>query len=50
MDPIVPPETHERLAATLKERGADVRHEVLPASHQLTQADLALAAEWLRNR
>lgn len=50
MDPIVPPESHERLAATLKERGADVRYEVLPTSHQLTRQDLAIAAEWLGQR
>lgn len=50
MDPIAPPETHERLAATLKERGAAVTYQVLPASHQLTPQDLAIAAEWLRRR
>jgi phospholipase/carboxylesterase len=50
MDPIVPPETHEHLAATLKSRGANVRYEILPTSHQLTRQDLALAAEWLKAR
>jgi phospholipase/carboxylesterase len=50
MDPIVPPETHEHLAATLKQRGADVRYEILPASHQLTRQDLVIAAEWLNAR
>ncbi|MCC6947058.1 MAG: alpha/beta hydrolase [Bradyrhizobiaceae bacterium] len=49
-DPIVPPETSERLVETLRRAGADVRYELLPASHQLTQQDLVLAAEWLRGR
>jgi phospholipase/carboxylesterase len=50
MDPIVPPETHQHLATTLEKRGANVRYEILPASHQLTRQDLALAAEWLQGR
>jgi phospholipase/carboxylesterase len=50
MDPIVPPETHEHLAATLQKRGADVRYEILPTSHQLMRQDLALAADWLKDR
>jgi len=50
MDPIVPPATHEHLAATLKLRGADVRYEILPTSHQLTRQDLALVADWLKDR
>ncbi len=50
MDPIVPPETHEHLAATLRDRGADVRYEILPASHQLTRQDLAIVTDWLKHR
>jgi phospholipase/carboxylesterase len=50
MDPIVPPETHQHLASTLQKRGADVRYEILPTSHQLTRQDLAIAAEWLHAR
>ena len=46
-DPIVPAETRDRLADALKRAGADLRYEVLPASHQLTRQDLALAADWL---
>ena len=47
MDPIVPAETHERIVKVLRAAGADVRHEILPAGHQLTRQDVALAAEWL---
>ena len=50
MDPIVPPEVHRKLADTLRGFGADVRYEVLPASHQLTRQDLVIAAEWLGGR
>jgi phospholipase/carboxylesterase len=50
MDPIVPPETHQHLAATLQKCGADVRYEILPTSHQLTRQDLAIAAAWLKGR
>jgi phospholipase/carboxylesterase len=46
-DPIVPAETRDRLADALRRAGADLRYEVLPASHQLTRQDLALAANWL---
>lgn len=50
MDPIVPDEVHRKLADTLRGLGADVRYEILPASHQLTRQDLAIAAEWLSQR
>ena len=46
-DPIVPAETRDRLDRTLRQAGADVRYEILPAGHQLTRQDLAIAAEWL---
>jgi len=46
-DPIVPAEMRDRLADALTRAGADLRYEVLPASHQLTRQDLALAADWL---
>jgi phospholipase/carboxylesterase len=49
-DPIVPAETRDRLDRTLRQAGADVRYEILPAGHQLTRQDLAIAAEWLRDR
>ncbi|WP_294643398.1 alpha/beta hydrolase [uncultured Aureimonas sp.] len=48
MDPIVPAANAERLAAMLDEGGARVRHEVLPVGHGLSQMDLALARDWLR--
>lgn len=46
-DPVAPAETRERVARVLRAAGADLRHEVLPAGHQLTRQDLALAATWL---
>jgi phospholipase/carboxylesterase len=49
-DPIVPAETRDRLAQALKTAGADLQYEILPAGHQLTRQDLALADEWLRRR
>jgi phospholipase/carboxylesterase len=48
MDPIVPAANAERLAAMLGEGGARVRHEVLPVGHGLSQMDLALTRDWLR--
>ncbi|HEX5778710.1 MAG TPA: alpha/beta hydrolase [Xanthobacteraceae bacterium] len=50
MDPIVPSEVHRKLADTLRGLGADLRYEVLSASHQLTRQDLAIAAGWLNAR
>jgi phospholipase/carboxylesterase len=49
-DPIVPAETRDRLDRTLRQAGADVRYEILPAGHQLTRQDLTIAAEWLAQR
>jgi phospholipase/carboxylesterase len=46
-DPIIPPANGERLAAMLTKAGADVTRRVLPAGHQLSQADVTLAREWL---
>ncbi|MBR7517910.1 hypothetical protein KC217_19735, partial [Mycobacterium tuberculosis] len=46
-DPIVPADNAARLAAQLTAAGAAVAHKTLPASHGLTQADLALAKTWL---
>ncbi|WP_027554850.1 alpha/beta hydrolase [Bradyrhizobium sp. Cp5.3] len=48
-DPIVPASNSARLAALLSEAGANVSHKVLPAGHQLTQADVALASDWIGN-
>ncbi|WP_407524749.1 alpha/beta hydrolase [Methylobacterium oryzisoli] len=47
LDPIVPAQNAARLAAQLQTAGAAVTHEVLPAGHGLTQADLARAQAWL---
>ncbi|MBH5390066.1 alpha/beta hydrolase [Bradyrhizobium diversitatis] len=46
-DPIVPASNSARLAALLSEAGARVTHKVLPAGHQLSQADLSLACDWI---
>ena len=49
MDPIVPVENARRLAAQLTASGASVEHRILPAGHGLSQADVSLAAGWLRS-
>jgi phospholipase/carboxylesterase len=49
MDPIVPAENARRLAAQLTAAGAAVEHRILPTGHGLSQADVSLAAAWLRN-
>jgi predicted esterase len=46
-DPIIPVENVERLAAMLREAGADVTHRFEPASHQLVFAEIAAAKKWL---
>ncbi|MFO0992178.1 MAG: alpha/beta hydrolase [Hyphomicrobiales bacterium] len=46
-DPIVPADNAARLAALFTADGADVDHRVLPAGHGLSQADLAIARDWL---
>lgn len=48
-DPIVPASNSARLAALLSEAGARVDQKVLPAGHQLSQADVALARNWIGN-
>jgi phospholipase/carboxylesterase len=50
MDPIVPAENAARLAQQLAAAGAGVTHEVLPAGHGLSQADVTLARGWLARR
>lgn len=47
LDPIVPADNAERLAASLRRAGASVTHTVNPAGHGLSQADLAAAGAWL---
>lgn len=46
-DPIVPADNAARLAAILKDAGANVEHKVLPVGHGLSQADVTLAKAWL---
>lgn len=50
VDPIVPLDHPPRLAALLRAGGADVSQQLLPASHNLTQADVAAAQAWLGNK
>lgn len=47
-DPIIPTSNSQRLAVELAKAGADVQHRTLPIGHQLSQADLTVAQEWLR--
>jgi len=49
-DPIVPAENAARLAALLAAAGASVSHEILPAGHNLSQSDVALAKAWIGDR
>jgi phospholipase/carboxylesterase len=46
-DPIVPPSNSAKLASLLSGAGARVEHKVLPAGHQLSQADVTLARDWI---
>jgi phospholipase/carboxylesterase len=47
MDPMVPAENAEGLAALLRAAGAQVQQETVPAGHGLSQADLRLTVAWL---
>lgn len=47
VDPIIPPENTERLAALLRESGADVTLEWQPGGHQLTMPEVRVAQAWL---
>jgi phospholipase/carboxylesterase len=49
-DPYSTPKKREALAGLLREAGADLRHEIVPAGHELSAQDLAVAEEWLRAR
>jgi phospholipase/carboxylesterase len=46
-DPIVPASNSARLAELLLQAGAGVTHKILPAGHQLSQADVTLARDWI---
>jgi phospholipase/carboxylesterase len=45
-DPIIRPESAAKLASLLECDGAAVEHRVLPAGHELSQADVTLAQSW----
>lgn len=45
-DPIVPVENVEALVNQMKERGAEVRFDLLPVGHELNRAELETAREW----
>ncbi len=47
-DPMMSAEGAARLARLLEEYGATVEHRTLPSGHELSQADVALAKQWLR--
>jgi len=49
-DPIAPASGAARLKAMLEDAGAQVEHRVLPAGHELSRGDVALAREWLEPR
>ncbi|MDB5620744.1 alpha/beta hydrolase [Tardiphaga sp.] len=49
-DPIIPPSNSQRLATMLEKAGAAVDHRTLPVGHQLSQADLTVASQWLETR
>jgi len=46
-DPLVGPAETERLAGLLRSSGAEVTLEWQPGGHQLTQADIQAARDWL---
>lgn len=47
-DAIAPPANAARLKAMLEQAGAHVDHRILPGGHELSQADVSLAREWLQ--
>jgi phospholipase/carboxylesterase len=47
VDPIVPASNSAKLAAMLRDAGADVSHQALPVGHQLSRGDVALVRDWL---
>jgi phospholipase/carboxylesterase len=47
-DPMMSPQGSASLAAELRGDGAVVEHRTLPTGHELSQADVSLAKQWLR--
>lgn len=50
VDPLMQPERAARLASLLTGYGAVVDHRTLPSGHELSQADVTLAQQWLGAR
>jgi phospholipase/carboxylesterase len=48
-DPMMSPDGAARLAAVLQQNGAAVEHPTLPSGHELSQADVSLAKQWLNS-
>lgn len=46
-DPLIPTAQADRLVAECVERGARVDHQVIPTGHNLSQADVTMAASWI---
>ena len=49
-DPIIPPSNSAALTSMLQKAGGEVEHRTLPVGHQLSQADLTLATQWLQQQ
>jgi phospholipase/carboxylesterase len=49
-DPLIPQANAARLKALLEKADALVEHRILPGGHELSQADISLAREWLQAR
>jgi phospholipase/carboxylesterase len=47
-DPLMSPQGAASLASKLQQDGAVVEHRTLPTGHELSQADVSLAKQWLR--
>jgi len=48
-DPLAAPANAARLASILQAAGASVEHRTVPAGHELSQADIAVARTWLES-
>ena len=49
-DPIIPPGNSAALTAMLQKAGAEVEYRTLPVGHQLSQADVTIATQWLESQ
>lgn len=47
-DPMMSPQGAAKLASILQQRGAIVEHRTVPTGHELSQADISLAKQWLQ--